>query len=55
MLSRLRDFYADPPAALATTWPELAARIRATAWRHVSGLDPQPATLRLLRDLADRP
>jgi glycosyltransferase involved in cell wall biosynthesis len=53
-LSRLRDFYADPAAALAAC-PGLAARVKDAAWRRVCGLDPLPATLRSLRDLADPP
>jgi thymidylate kinase len=51
VLSRLRDFYSDPAAAC----PGLAARFKTAAWHRVCGLDPLPATLRFLRDLADRP
>jgi thymidylate kinase len=53
-LCRLRDFYAHPAAAL-TACPGLAARIKDAAWHRVCGLDPLPAALRFLHDLADPP
>lgn len=53
-LARLSRFYRDPPAAIERVHPRLAAAMRGARWRHLAGLSVEQ-TLRLLRELADRP
>lgn len=52
-LTRLAEFYANPPAAVATTCPQLAALLRHATWHSVTRMPLEP-TARFLRDLVDR-
>ena len=53
-LARLARFYRNPPAALEPVHTLLAEAMRGARWRHLAGLSVEQ-TLRLLRNLADRP